>query len=138
MLRAQRLRVHHMLCIPLFAGEGYSDGFSKNMAEKIAWLKENPEEALEVVTDPDMICRRCPNLTPEDTCRCEGNGVKEKDRKLALSLNLDLKKMYTFAGLLSHFRERMTEEIFANSCQKCEWFQKGLCSYERYRKSIGQ
>ena len=71
----QRLRVHHLLCIPLFRGAGYSDGFSKNMAEKIAWLKAHPEEEVELVCGPDMICSHCPNCNPDETCGSDGNHV---------------------------------------------------------------
>ena len=29
--REPELRFHHLLCLPLFQGKGYSDGFSVNM-----------------------------------------------------------------------------------------------------------
>ena len=65
----KKFRVHHILCTVLYRGEGYSGTFCDNMTEKVRELKADPEEPLMLVTDPDMICARCPNRTPGDTCK---------------------------------------------------------------------
>ena len=129
----RKLRVHHLLCIPLFRGEGYSDVFSRNMAEKIQWLEYHSGEKLKLVCGPDMICEKCPNLTPEGTCRCSGNQVAEKDEDLCAKLGLDTGTEYTYRELRELFRRKLTEEIFENSCGKCEWYAKGLCSFHAWK-----
>ena len=63
----KKFRVHHILCTVLYRGEGYSGTFCDNMTQKVRELKADPEEPLMLVTDPDMICARCPNRTPDDT-----------------------------------------------------------------------
>ena len=60
----KKFRVHHILCTVLYRGEGYSGTFCDNMTQKVRELKADPEEPLMLVTDPDMICARCPNRTP--------------------------------------------------------------------------
>lgn len=55
-----KLRPHHLNCIPRFNGRGYSDAFSRNMAE----IKKRFEsgEQYEIVFSADDICIACPNL----------------------------------------------------------------------------
>lgn len=78
----KKFRVHHILCTVLYQGEGYSGAFCDNMTQKVHELKDNLDGALILVTDPDMICARCPNRTPDDTCLDEKNHVKIKDLEL--------------------------------------------------------
>lgn len=130
----RRLRVHHLLCIPLFRGEGYSDAFSRNMTEKIEWLQCHTQEKLKLICSPDMICEKCPNLTPEGTCRCSGNQVAVKDRDLCSRLGLSEHGAYTYQELRDVFQEKLTKEIFEASCGKCEWYAKGLCSFQAWKE----
>ena len=78
----KKFRVHHILCTVLYRGEGYSGTFCDNMTQKVRELKADQEEPLMLVTDPDMICTRCPNRTPDDTCVDDKNHVKSKDLEL--------------------------------------------------------
>ena len=38
------LRVHHLLCAPLYVGKGYSEKFTENMDAIVARLKEGRSE----------------------------------------------------------------------------------------------
>lgn len=136
MQKLKKLRVHHMLCIPLYVGEGYGDEFNRNMRERIAWLRANPDAPLALSDEPDMICEGCPNRTESNTCVNDRNQVREKDRRLAKELDLSPQTVYTYRELERHFRTHMTEEIFNRSCQSCQWFAKGLCNYSKYRQRI--
>lgn len=129
----KKLRVHHFLCIPLFRGEGYSDAFSENMARQIGWLNISGEEKIILVCEPDMICAKCPNLTEENTCRCSDDQVAGKDRIIAEQLELKTGELYTYQELCILFRKRLTKNVFEQSCCKCEWYGKGLCSYELWK-----
>ena len=47
----RELRVHHLLCIPMYRGNGYSDEFCRNMQEMIAALKvEFPDMMICILT----------------------------------------------------------------------------------------
>ncbi len=129
------LRVHHLLCIPLFQGKGYSDRFCENMTEKIQWLKDHEEEEILLVCGPDMICRECPNLIEGNYCTDKGNYVLQKDRRLLQALGLE-EGTYSFAWLLAYIQEKITEDIFDDSCKNCQWYQQGLCSYAQYQRKI--
>ena len=85
----KKFRVHHILCTVLYRGEGYSGTFCDNMTEKA-----DPEEPLMLVTDPDMICARCPNRTPGDTCVDDKNHVKSKDLELLELFGLKENQLY--------------------------------------------
>ena len=131
-----RLRVHHLLCIPLFRGAGYSDGFSQNMTEKIAWLKAHPEEEVQLVCEPDMICRHCPNCNPDQTCGSDGNHVAIKDRKLLPVLDLKEGENYPVHSLFKRAEEKMSQESFDASCGRCEWYREGYCDFPEYDRSL--
>lgn len=142
-----RLRIHHLLCIPLFVGEGYSDGFSRNMADIIRLLKENADQPLAAAAGPDMICRECPNLEKNGVCAngrsakknsVHGKdkdmlcGVDKKDAELAKHLGITPGCVYTFREMMDMAREKITKEIFEESCGNCRWYRQGLCSYEKW------
>ncbi|MCM1253210.1 MAG: DUF1284 domain-containing protein [Clostridium sp.] len=138
-----KLRVHHLFCSALFVGKGYSDKFCENMDSVVRKLwTESPHDnsahnekrqentQIELITEPDCICAQCPNLTT-DGCSLDANNVVSKDEKLAQRLDLKVNRSYPVDELLRHTAAHMTEEIFETSCHNCEWYQTGLCSYEK-------
>ena len=133
-----KLRVHHLLCVPLYTGHGYSREFTDNMDHKAEQLRNGCRVILQ--TQPDEICASCPNLcwTPGDLARCslDANEVQTKDEKLLQALQIQEEHPYDSAALWEHIRGHMTRVIFENSCSGCSWYQKGYCSYEKYEKEI--
>lgn len=130
----RKLRGHHLLCIPLFQGYGYSDRFSRNMEAQIEYLRTHADEKVSLVCAPDMICEECPNLKDGKLCQ-SGDGVTEKDRRLYKALGLE-GECFTFRMLVQKAEEAVTEEVFLECCQGCEWRERGLCSWEKYREGI--
>lgn len=154
-----RLRVHHLLCSALYVGKGYSVAFCENMQKVVEWLWEplsEPEEDEErqrapeyilckgekrevrLITEPDNICKECPNLA-DNGCRLDDDHVVSKDAALAQALGLETDRVYPVMELLHTVGSRLTAEIFEESCSNCEWYKQGLCHYEqltqKYRQS---
>lgn len=136
--REKRLRVHHVLCLPLFVGEGYSDSFSINMAKKKKWIWRHPREKLWVVCGPDMICGDCPNLVlePAPFCKNGDNHAAVKDRELLEILGILENGLYSWMELLEAAASHMTEERFDASCGSCQWYEEGLCSYGKWQREV--
>ena len=128
----KKFRVHHILCTVIYRGEGYSGTFCDNMTQKVRELKADPEEPLMLVTDPDMICARCPNRTPDDTCVDDKNHVKSKDLELLELFGLKETQLYSYRELLQCAEKKIDKENFLKSCGRCRWYQQGLCSYEEW------
>ena len=75
------LRVHHLLCAPLYVGKGYSEKFTENMDAIVARLKEGTRLRLQVT--PDVVCSECPNQDKERrVCTLDSDKVKSKDEDL--------------------------------------------------------
>ncbi|HEX3014471.1 MAG TPA: DUF1284 domain-containing protein [Methanobacterium sp.] len=55
-----KIRAHHLLCMQGFQGYGYSEDFSKNMAEIIEILQNFPKHKIEIIAGTDVICAFCP------------------------------------------------------------------------------
>mgnify|MGYP000765397013 len=102
------------------------------MTQKVRELKADPEEPLMLVTDPDMICARCPNRTPDDTCVDDKNHVKSKDLELLELFGLKENQLYSYRELLQCAEKKIDKENFLKSCGRCRWYQQGLCSYEEW------
>lgn len=131
-----KLRIHHLLCIPLFRGAGYDEKFSRNMTEKIKWLKEHSAQQLKLVCSADMICEKCPNLTAAGNCRSDNNQVQEKDRQLCDRLGIKADQSYTYGELQHLMGRKMTRFLFEQSCISCEWYGKGFCSWEGWQEEM--
>lgn len=70
-----KIRYHHLMCIPRYKGEGYSEKFCKNL-EKIKYSLKSNNYIL--VDNCDDICIYCPNNI-DGTCTNE-NKVRKYDR----------------------------------------------------------
>ncbi len=125
-------RVHHILCASNYEGKGYSGAFCENMTAIVDRLRSNPDEALELVARPDMICRNCPNKIDDRTCKSNGNRVVEKDRRIADVLELTEGGTYTYRELCRAARRPMTPQLFSDLCGECSWKDQGLCKYENF------
>lgn len=127
------LRVHHILCAPLFVGKGYSEEFVRNMTDIVNGIKENSMISLQ--TEPDVICASCPNLI-EAQCSLDRNKVVSKDKDLAKKLGLRTSVSQEAKALFQEIDRKMTEEIFEESCHECSWYQQGLCNYQLYKANL--
>lgn len=147
-----RLRVHHLLCSALYAGKGYSRAFCENMQKVVTWLWEPLSEPAEgrkrrqgepgdilcegenreirLITEPDDICKECPNLG-DNGCKLDDDHVVSKDAALAQALGLEPERVYSVKELLHIVRSNLTAGIFDGSCHNCEWYEQGLCHYEQ-------
>lgn len=140
----RKLRVHHLLCIPLFVGEGYSGSFCENMSQIKNWLQAHPDQELTLVCEPDDVCVGCPNLEQGIICRNtlpekdgQEQGVNQKDRELAGQMGIRPGGRYGYGALLERARSHLTKEIFETSCSNCQWYQQGLCSFEEWQRRAG-
>ena len=133
-----KLRVHHLLCVPLYTGHGYSREFTDNMDHKAEQLRNGCKVLLQ--TQPDEICASCPNLLKisdgSGKCSLDANEVQTKDEKLLEALQIQMGHVYESAALWTHICAHMTREIFEESCSGCSWYQKGFCSYEKCKAKI--
>ena len=135
-----KLRVHHLLCVPLYTGHGYSREFTDNMDHKAEQLRNGCSILLQI--QPDEICASCPNLcrTPGNSGKCslDANEVQTKDEKLMQALQIQDEQPYDAAALWTHIRQHMTREIFENACSGCSWYRRGYCSYEKYQAGLNR
>ena len=97
------------------------------MEAQIEYLKAHADEKISLVCAPDMIDGKF--------CRESGDRVREKDRRLYESLGLE-GECFTFRLLLQRAENAVTETVFLESCQDCEWRERGLCSWEKYRRGL--
>lgn len=118
-----KLRAHHLLCLPNFIGEGYSDAFSANMTAQKRRLAEKGRFTL--ASGADAICAACPKRRGGDCVSQEK--VLRYDAAVCLLLGLEPGREYEAAAL----ERRVREEIFKAGrlgaiCGDCEWYS--LCA----------
>lgn len=129
-------RVHHILCTALYTGLGYSGDFCENMTAIVERLRKNPEEPLLLAAEPDMICEHCPNQTGTGTCSMDENHVVIKDELLLKKLEWKTGEYYTYRQLCRQASHKITREIFEDSCQSCQWYRQGFCTYEKLHSRL--
>ncbi len=135
MSRVLTLRVHHLLCIPLYTGHGYSEEFAEHMSGQVERLRSGV--SVKLTTGPDIICSACPNLSRDKkSCCLDLDHVKSKDEALLTALRLSTEQIYESRALWEMVRENMTREIFETSCRNCDWYKQGYCNYTNYQKGI--
>lgn len=110
-----------------FQGYGYSEDFSKNMAEIIEILQNFPEHEIEIVAETDSICTCCPyNING----KCQ-ESQEVNDKIISMDLNV-LEKLEISPG--SIFEAKKIFNITNNKiktyldvkdiCGECRWSEK--------------
>lgn len=127
------IRGHHLFCMALFTGHGYSEAFAGNMARAIQDIKTG--EPLRLVRAPDDICACCPNLLPGGGCALGTEDVRRRDRAafqvLGVSPGDELGWQQAREMLLG-----VSGEGFQAVCGGCRWAKEGLCSLALLQKQL--
>lgn len=131
------LRFHHLLCLPLFEGKGYSDDFSLNMAS-IKEKAESTEEEIEFICDFDSICAGCPNKSDKGCLLNEESeeNIEEKDRYIADLLGVENGFAAKYKSALSLALKQINGEEFEKICGQCRWCKAGICGFEKWRGNV--
>lgn len=121
------LRPHHGLCMAFFQGKGYSDGFSRHMAEVVELL-EGGGISVTLTAGWDEICSRCPNRVKGACPEAE-----RYDRRVLSLCGLREGETLPAEVLRGRVEERilrpgLREEV----CGNCPW--SGICTPEHRRQ----
>lgn len=132
------LRAHHLLCLPMYQGHGYSEAFCAHM-EKVIERIRSTEEPIRPLAFPDEICIGCPHLQQSSgqnrSCDDEVK-IFKKDSALLENFGLSCEREYSRDELKKTVLSHMTAEVFETSCGKCEWKRQGLCSYKMWKNNF--
>ena len=124
-----KIRAHHLLCMQGFQGYGYSEDFSKNMAEIIEILQNFSEYEIEIVAETDSICTCCPYNINGKCQESQGSN----DKIVSMDLNV-LEKLEISPGSVFKAEEmfKITNKILKTYhdvkeiCGNCSWSEKCL------------
>lgn len=117
-----QLRPHHLLCIQLFEGKGYSQAFVDSMFYTIDRLNSNPEIML--TSTCDTLCSKCPNsrgsvCITEEKIKTYDNNVLEKTHLVEGNIyKWDFAKTIAAEAILD-------KGIIQEVCVDCGW--KDIC-----------
>lgn len=120
-----QLRAHHGMCISFFKGEGYSNEFTKHMAQIVQNLSNNPLICISDATD--ILCQKCPH---NQNGICEtADKVASYDKQLLAECDLKPGMILPFSDFQSTVYNRIIrtgkrEQI----CGDCEW--TSICHLE--------
>ena len=128
------LRPHHLLCMQLFCGYGYSAAFSEQMRSIISSLRTCPAQRISLVFGPDDLCRACPHLK-DGACSMGDASVLSMDHAAARALSLH-EASYTYDALRRKLRCDLTRSGFERCCGSCSWYEKGVCSYAKLTAAL--
>ncbi len=145
------LRAHHLLCLPMYRGHGYSEDFCMHMNEMIRRIRVR-EAAFRILASPDEVCTRCPHLLAPEGAektrpaagvsgagerRCdEEERICRRDILLLDGFGLTGGRSYGREELREKVLSGLTEELFRESCGTCTWYVQGFCSYEMWRDNF--
>ena len=102
-----KLRAHHLLCIPMYQGKGYSEGFCSHMEDMIGRIKAGEAEFL-ISASPDDICAGCPHL-----CSDSGGLACEEEKKISQK-DMELTMRWKMQGGRVYKRPEMKNMVIQN------------------------
>jgi hypothetical protein len=119
-----RLRAHHLICLRLFRGQGYSATFVENLEATLARARSAGAIVIEGVDD---ICSACPGLV-DGRCAWAPGSDEEVRRLDALALRLLGRApldAIDWTAIEGDVLEALPEWD-AGACPSCEW--RAVCS----------
>jgi len=123
-----RLRPHHVLCATGFAGRGYSDAFTANMAAIVdARLRARGGDAvaIEITDSSDPICAPCPHRRGAGCTRQAK--IDALDARHAAALGLAPGDVLTWGAAQERIAARVAPDDLDRLCAGCQWLPLGLC-----------
>ena len=127
------IRPHHLFCMSLFTGHGYSQAFADNMAAIIEDLKKGDPFCL--TSGQDDICRACPHRQEDGGCAQGTADVQRRDtaalEALGLQAGSECCRWSIAAGL-----GKIDEAAFQRVCGGCRWAKEGLCSWTLLQEQV--
>ena len=121
--REFKVRPHHGLCAEFFRGEGYNDGFVKNMSETLSMLNEN-DPIITLAEGADIICARCPH-NGENVCET-AEKVSRYDGAVLRICSLSAGDSLTWNEFRDIVRKKIiSENRLGEVCADCCWY--GIC-----------
>ena len=113
------LRAHHGMCFKYFVGKGYSDGFTKNMAEMKALL-EGTDPTVAVINSADTVCAKCPNLETDGCRSCDKVEKYDNGVLRACGIEPGTKMPYSEFSLLVT-KNVIDKGLREKICGDCQW-----------------
>lgn len=129
----RRIRAHHLFCMSLFSGHGYSGEFVREMNRTIASLKAM--EPCVLAEGNDCICMACPNLKDGGGCCLGTEDVSKRDAAALQVLGLRTGDIITWEGIRKKI-SGISEDDFLSVCGGCRWSKEGLCSFLLLMESL--
>ncbi|MFA5625685.1 MAG: DUF1284 domain-containing protein [Bradymonadales bacterium] len=129
------LRAHHIFCLQLYEGKGYSEAFCKNMNRIRHELCEFPKSEICLRIEADDICAHCPNLVNKH-CNFGQANTTERDKIALRILGLEEGARVSYALIQARLRSAMTAEAFAQLCSRCYWYEQRVCSWEKLSRVL--
>lgn len=123
-----KIRAHHLLCMQGFQGYGYSEDFVDNMQQVIKHINSSPEQKIEIISDCDIICSKCPYNKKEVCTKNSDSAAKLKDMDMNVLKKLELKKSEKIKSkdILSLIKTKLKKSDIENICKDCSWKDKCL------------
>jgi hypothetical protein len=129
-----KIRAHHLLCMQGFQGYGYSEDFSKNMAEIIQNLRSSPDQKIQIITECDVICSCCP-YNVKEICSKDPEShekIKRMDTKVLEKLELCNGDIFEVEEIFNIINKRLkTNFDVIEICGNCSWREKCLWFLEK-------
>ncbi len=125
-----RLRGHTLLCLQGFRGEGYSPGFTDNLASIHRDLNGTPDHPVELTEEPDAVCGACPHRAAAG-CTLNGMGseagMQAQDRHVLKLLGLKAGSVVRWRDVLDRIRASVKGSDLPSICGQCRWLPLGYC-----------
>lgn len=124
------LRPHHLLCLQLYEGKGYSDAFCTKMDKVVRELLQRPQSLVRLVVGGDELCETCPHYQGAQ-CTLGQDNVVERDLEVLRAFSLQPEQSIAYAQIIARMRANLSQETFLQICAHCQWLGAGVCSWQK-------
>lgn len=121
-------RRHHFLCALGFRSEGYSDGFTANMAAIVNGRLRAPDGGTAIITvtdSADTLCGPCPDRRGVSCVKAAK--IARLDAAHGAALEISAGDQLTWAEAQQHIADNIVPDDLDHLCAGCQWLAMGAC-----------
>jgi len=121
-----RIRAHHLLCTQGFQGYGYDENFTNHLKNIIEKFKTQPDTTIQLVSEWDAICVKCPNLM-EEKCQMDETSdlrIKKMDKNVLKAIDVPQNAIIKYSAAIEKINDTFKNRSqLENICGNCRWIE---------------
>lgn len=123
------------MCFHAYSGRGYNPEFIAKMDNLKNLFLKHPKTLVKVISEPDEVCKSCPNLSREVGCIADGTDdqelrVRNRDLKVMRLTGITEGEILSIRDAFRKVEGAISGSMLDEICKDCQWLPNSSCKLQ--------